>query len=118
MYNIVMGGVTLTGSINIRIEMATLMENINKYYPGTASFSIKAITPFSTDSTVAIRSAKSANKTKKNITGNLNNSTTISLTVPKDIVRDYKSKIIPKGTIFYVAFIGGDINKPRIIGME
>lgn len=104
------------GNPNYRIEKATLMKDINKYYPGEAPFYIPAVIPYSTKATVTTNTSKSANKGKYK-TNSISSEACITMRVPKDIVRDYKSKIIPSGTEFYVAFIGGDMNKPRIIGM-
>lgn len=107
----------MSSTANFRIEKATLMKDINKYYPGEAPFYIPAVTPFSSDSVINANRRNSANKEDKFNTTTVTTVAAITLTVPKDIVRDYKKKIIPKGTEFYVAFIGGDITKPRIIGV-
>lgn len=44
----------------------------------------------------------------------------IELKVPRYIANHLRNKegIIKKGTRLYIAFIGGEINKPRVIGAE
>ena len=40
------------------------------------------------------------------------------LELPKEVARNYPKKFIPPGTRFLVAFIGGDLTKPVIIGRD
>lgn len=101
-----------------RIEKAFLQEKVNKYFPGTAPFYIPAITPSSIDNTVIVSKGGSMNKNATSGTSKIQTSKCITLQIPKDIVRDYKEKMIPVGTCFLVAFIGGNNTVPKIIGME
>lgn len=101
-----------------RIERAYLNEDINKYYPGSPAFWIPSILPFSQDGKANAPAVDTANKTRVGKPSTITSSKTIRLRVSKDIVRDYKTKIIPKGTVFLVSFIAGSSNAPVIIGME
>lgn len=101
-----------------KIEIAVLQEDINKYYPGSPAFSIPSLTYYATESKCNASRRNSVNKQSTFTTGSITTIAALNIRVPKDIVRDYKSKIIPKGTRFWVAFIADDQNKPIIIGME
>lgn len=105
------------------IEIATLMSTCNKYRPGTQMFYIPSLVP--------LQSQKSTTKKVINTTSNLQNTSadkqklgvknattgsTIAINVPKEHTRWYPEKYVPAGTKFLVAFTGGDITKPKIVG--
>lgn len=102
------------------IEIAVLMEDCNKYNPGSKPFYIPAIMPDAPKTTKQSKKPQNTNNLKnKNKQLGVNSITTtgsITLPVPKQHVIYYKDRIVPAGTEFMVAFIGGDITKPQIIG--
>jgi hypothetical protein len=101
----------------MRIEKAILQQDINKYYPGTATFTLPSLAPSAVDYTESTQRLKSANKNSTFTTSSYSLSATISLPIPKSILHDYKTKIVPAGTVFLVAFVGGNMTVPTIIGM-
>lgn len=100
------------------IEKATLQEDVNKYYPGYANFTLGSILPHAEDLKVPTPRQNISNKKKTFNTKNIQLKDVIRLEIPKCIVLDYKKKIIPKGTVFLVGFVGEDCTFPIIIGME
>lgn len=100
------------------IEVAELRTKVNKYYPGVASFYIESLCPMAQEIDMNVQRSKSLNKNDNFSTGKIVVSNLIDLEIPKDIVRDYKSKYIEPGTKFIVAFRGYDNTLPVIIGME
>ena len=38
--------------------------------------------------------------------------------MPKEVVRNFPTKYIPPGTRFTISFLGGDINKPVVVGRD
>lgn len=103
--------------INDKIEIAILQEDINKYYPGAAKFILQSFSMV-TDTNAMTNRLNSMNKNKTFSTGSISISQTITLFVPKHVTLQYKSKIIPKGTKFIVAFAGDDNTKPMVIGLK
>lgn len=102
-----------------RIEPAILQKEINKYYPGIGIFLIPTILTRSDEvKNTPVRYGNSANKNTVSSLGNINLGKTISLPIPKYITVPYKKKMIPVGTIFYVAFKAEDGREPFIIGMD
>lgn len=102
----------------LRMEVAILQENISATNPHTASFTIPALM---TENYKGKKYVNNYNVINKNKTGTPSISTitidnTVTLQVPKEYTKWYGSLIIPKGTKFIVAFVGGDINSMRIIG--
>jgi hypothetical protein len=105
-----------------RIEVAVLMSTCNKYIPGKQTFYIQAMVP--------MKDKSNNTETETNDTSNLENQdpnigvsnvktgSSIELEVPKEYTRFYPKKFIPPGTRFLVAFTGGDITKPIIIGRD
>lgn len=102
----------------LRVEVAILQEDISATNPKTASFTIPALM---TEEYKGRKYVNNYNIINKNKTGTPSVSTitignTVELYVPKEYTKWYGSIIIPKGTKFIVAFVGGDINSMRIIG--
>lgn len=105
----------------LAIEFAVLQHDINKYAPGIATFYIKALS-----SKEGLLEKEVVQTDNNNIVNNTNGLSIgkvelvsgIKLTVPLEIVRYFPTKIVPKGTVFLVAFVGGDLNKPTIIGRD
>lgn len=100
------------------------VEEINKYAPGKCKFSVPQL--MDSDGTEAPTISKI-----KNDKTNLQNkdssgidptytevSTYIDIEVPLEHTIFFPTKIIPKLTVFWVMFVGGDINKPVIIGRD
>ena len=102
----------------LRVEIAILQEDISATNPKTASFTIPALM---TEQYKGRKYVNNYNVINKNRTGTPSISTitidnTVKLYVPKEYTKWYGSIIVPKGTKFIVAFVGGDINSMRIIG--
>lgn len=105
------------------LYVARLLNNVNKYKPGSADFSIPTIMNDSgtlvQPQTVRNDTSKLLNSDKTSIgvsTSTLTKS--IKIAIPLEVVYFYPEKIIPAGTIFYVMFVGNDINKPVIVGRD
>jgi len=103
-------------------EIALLVSTCNKYEPGEQKFYLQSVTPLKDgagqDSSVTVSNNNLTNKDSSSGTSSTSTSSSITLTLPKDISRWYPKKWIPPGTRFIVAFIGGDITKPHIIGRD
>lgn len=102
----------------LRVEIAILQEDISATNPKTASFTIPTLM---TEQYKGKKYVNNYNVINKNRTGTPSISTitisnTVNLYVPKEYTKWYGSIIVPKGTKFIVAFVGGDINSMRIIG--
>lgn len=100
------------------------VEIINKYKPGKCKFTIPSL--MDSDGTESPATSKI-----KNDTNNITNkdktgidvsyteiSTFIEIEVPLEHTIYHPTKIIPIGTIFWIMFVGGDINKPIIVGRD
>lgn len=105
------------------LYVARLLHNVNKYKPGSGDFSIPTIMndtgTIVQPQTVRNDTSKLLNSDKSSIgvsTSTLTKS--IKIAIPQEIVYFYPEKIIPAGTVFYVMFIGNDINKPVIVGRD
>lgn len=106
------------------IYAATSVEDINKYKPGKCKFSIPSL--MDSDGTEAPATSKIINtasniqnKDKSNIDLSYTEvSNYIDIEVPLEHTIYYPVKVIPRGTIFWVMFVGGDINKPVIVGRD
>lgn len=99
---------------SLRTEIAILEEDINKYNPKKANFSIPALS-LSSGTYTNKTSVKLKNKDSSSSTVSVTTSNTIQLDIPKPLTRFFTEKIIKKGTRFVVGFIGGDITTIRII---
>ena len=97
-----------------KIEIATLMKDVNKYYPGTAPFELSSLF-LSEDIKMPVQRTNSANKNNTFNTSNINITSTIDLEIPKHVTLDYKDKIVKKGTKFIALFYGDDSRKPIIV---
>ena len=106
-----------TESYTLRTEIAILQEDINSQNPGIHKFTIPAIMTGEKVGTMYVHAKNSANKRLlKSTIAKTTFDPTIDLRVPKEYTAFFGADIIPKGTKFIVAFIGGDINNIRIIG--
>lgn len=103
---------------NFRQEIAVLQEEINKYNPpSNAKFIIPALMGnLGSEKTVPNRSSNILNS--KNNLGITKTTTSnyVTLAIPKEFVINYPKKYVPKGTMFIVGFIGGDITSAKIVG--
>jgi hypothetical protein len=103
------------------VHEAILYETVDKYETQGVKhpFWIKALVPLESESgrTININKSNIYNKDKTWLaTYTMTSRRTIDLIIPKYILLDYPKKYIPKGTRFLVAFIGGNLNDPQIIG--
>ena len=101
----------------LRIEIAVLEEDIDSQNPKKHKFTIPVLlSGESVGVTVTpIKNSSNKSKPRSKITKIAHNNT-IELTVPKEYTVFYGADIIPKGTRFLVAFVGGNFNDIRIIG--
>lgn len=102
---------------NLRLEIAILQEDVKSQDPGEANFKIPAIMTGEKIGTVYTPTKNSANK--KIYKGAATKTTfddEITLKIPLEYTAFFGKRIVPKGTKFIVAFIGGDINNIRIVG--
>lgn len=105
------------------IEVAILMDVINKYEPRTAPFYLQSLTPGKSKTT---QTSITSNADTSNLANtdtsigstNVTSGSTITLNVPTEYTLDYPVKYIPQGTRFLVSFIGGDLTKPVIVGRD
>lgn len=105
------------------VFVARLLHDVNKYKPGSGDFSIPSIMNdsglMSVSQTIYNNTSSMANQNTTNL--GITNSTvtkSIKIAIPTETVYFYPQKIIPKGTIFFVMFVGNDINKPIIVGRD
>lgn len=102
----------------LRIEFAILQESIPAGQSCTARFKIPTLINSGTVARVNTNTSTIRNKT----VGNLSSSTvdikdTISLRVPMEYTYYWgENKVVPAGTRFIVAFVGGNVNDIAIIG--
>jgi hypothetical protein len=99
-----------------KIEFAVLVNDCNKYYPGYQDFQIPCLAAGATTSKNNQTSSGLANKNTNIGVNKASSSSNIYLRLPKEYTIFYPKKIIPAGTKFLVAFVGGDATKPVIIG--
>lgn len=107
-----------TTSDTLRLEIAICQQDIDIYEPGKVIFTIPAIISNDNIGITYTGNYNIANK-KNTSTPSIGVTTldnTVKLTVPKEYTRWYGADIIPKGTKFIVAFIGGNMNDIKIIG--
>ena len=97
---------------NLRLEIAILQEDVKSQDPGEANFKIPAI--MTGEYTPTKNSANK--KIYKGTTTKTTFDDEITLKVPLEYTAFFGKRIVPKGTKFIVAFIGGDINNIRIVG--
>lgn len=105
------------------VEVATAIDRF--YYTSKGKFFINSITPLlSSGSALNDSKGKSSTTNILNYSSKLNiSSCTVSnyvdLLVPEYIAREMRdiNGYISKGTKFLIVFVGGDINKPRIMGV-
>lgn len=105
------------------IEVAVLMDVVNKYEPGEARFYLQSLTPgkSKTNATSITSNTDTSNLANTNPSigsTNVTSGSTITLNVPTECTINYPVKYIPQGTRFLVSFIGGDLTKPVIIGRD
>lgn len=105
------------------IEIATVLERF--YYTSQGKFFINVITPMlSSSSPIDETKSKPSTSNILNYSSQLNissytTSNYVLLNVPRYIAEDLRDHdgYIAKGTRFLISFIGGDINKPKIMGV-
>lgn len=104
------------------IYVAKLLFQVNKYNPGIGYFSIPVIMDSSsstyTESTINNDTTGIASKDKSLGISNTTTVNAVKIAIPQEITWFYPTKIVPVGTVFFVAFVGGDINKPIIVGRD
>lgn len=100
----------------LRIEIAILLEDIPKKEI-EAKFKIPVLMTEDTISHITSSGSKNViNKRNANISGySINIQDAISLKVPLEYIYFYNGDIIPAGTKFLVAFVGGNMNDIKII---
>lgn len=93
----------------------------NKYEPGYQTFYIQALNPMNMKSAVKnitkVRNPNIINKDRFN-TGSIESGSNIMIEMPKEVVRNFPTKFVPPGTRFIISFLGGDINKPMVVGRD
>ena len=106
------------------VYVGKTVEIINKYNPGRCKFALHQLMDSNgseqpTISRINNNTQNLANKDKSGIKATYTEvSTYIDIDVPLEHTIYYPTKIIPVGTVFWVMFVGGDINKPIIIGRD
>lgn len=101
---------------NLRLEIAILQDDIKSQDPKCARFKIPAIMTGNEVGRTHASSSNSANMNVYRCKSNVTYDDTITLKVPLEHTAFFGKRIVPKGTKFIVAFIGGDINNIRIVG--
>lgn len=104
-------------------EIAILTERFYAHSPGKESFYLPVLMPYmpnnNNTTSVPVRTKDLQNKENNIGLSKYTTSSTIKIKVPDYIAADAPTNkygyVLP-GTEFIVVFIGGDINKPRIIG--
>lgn len=101
----------------LRMEIAILQEDINSQNPGVAKFKIPVLVPSINNETIYTNGKNIINKNRIGTAslGYTNVTDILTLKVPKEYTVFYGADIVPKGTRFIVAFIGGNINDIKII---
>jgi hypothetical protein len=103
------------------VQEAILYEDVNRdenegiKHP----FYIKALVPFETKEgrTINVNRSFIMNKDLNWLsTVTMTSEITVDLFLPTELKRFYPEQVIPKGTKFIVAFVGGNINNVQIIG--
>lgn len=102
---------------NLRTEIAILQEDIDPKNPSIHDFKIPVI--MTSDNVQSIYTPNTNILNRRN--ANLSNApiefkNVIKLKVPKEYTYFYEGDVMPAGTKFIVAFIGGNINDIKIIG--
>ena len=100
---------------SFRTEIAVLQKAVNKYSPGSAPFSIPALS-LESGTTISRKSVKTDNKNSVTAKTTVTTSNCINLEIPKEYTRYFSHPIINVGTRFIIGFIGGDITTAKIIG--
>lgn len=99
---------------SLRLEIAVLQSDINKYRPGKAKFAVPSLS-ISSGTNVNKATVKLENKNSSASLVSVTTSDTITLEIPKELTRYFTKKIIKRGTRFIIGFIGGDITSAQII---
>lgn len=102
-------------------EVGILTSVCNKYKPGYQTFYVQALNPLNYKSnTVSTTSVSSSNiiNANKPKSGKINIGSNIRIEMPKEVARQFPTKFIPPGTRFIISFLGGDINKPVVVGRD
>lgn len=102
-------------------EVGILTSVCNKYKPGYQTFYVQALNPMNMKSAVKtktqVRNPNIINKEAISL-GTVETGSNILIEMPKEVVRNFPTKFIPPGTRFLISFLGGDINKPIVVGRD
>lgn len=104
-------------------KIAISLEPFNKYEPGKKRFFIQALTPTKEktleffepvlpNGTILNKNAASLDLKVPKV------GSAIEIEIPKEVARWFQVKFIPEGTRFLVAFDGGDVTRPRLVGRD
>lgn len=100
----------------LRIEIAILQEDVLAKNPGVAKFKIPVIITEDTVSHIETSNSNIINRRNGNLSSSsINIENTIKLKIPTEFTYFYGKEIVPAGTRFLVAFVGGNINDIKII---
>ena len=102
-------------------EVGILTSVCNKYKPGYQTFYVQALNPLNYKSnTVSTAHASTSNSINANKpkAGTINYGSNLRIELPKEVARQFPTKYIPPGTRFLISFLGGDINKPVVVGRD
>lgn len=105
------------------VEVATALEKF--HYTSEGKFFLNSITPLLNSGSpldedkIKIQTTNILNYSSKLAIGSYTLSNFVPLRVPRYISSELIDEhgYVDKGTKFIVAFVGGDINKPRIVGV-
>lgn len=103
---------------SLRVEIAILQDDIQSKNPGEARFVIPVLMGNDGLNAVYVSNRNLINKNSEMVSAiNITEfSDTITLKVPIEYTYFYGSDIVPKGTRFLIAFVGGNYNDIKIIG--
>lgn len=106
------------------VYVAKNVEEINKYNPGLCKFAIPSLMDTTGSEEPMIKETTNTtsnivNKEKSAIQATTTQTSNyININVPIEHTIYYPTKIIPKGTVFFVMFVGGSMSRPIIVGRD
>lgn len=102
----------------LRIEVAILQEDVESKNPGYAKFVIPVLMTESKVTTfVGYSNIINKNRNANILNSSINFKNTIKLFIPTEHTYFYDKDVVPAGTKFFIAFIGGNINDIRVLGI-